>query len=125
MLEKLMLWLDAIAQAWLEWRTDYEVRHNEELQAVLGDLGIRKMEVSEGRMDTTMMSPVVATLAEECAAWLDAHDAENYVQVDMLPRLDRGLRPIRLTVQWAYGESPAQQNARLRKELAEIKESDA
>ncbi|HMN30824.1 MAG TPA: hypothetical protein PKE45_21905 [Caldilineaceae bacterium] len=48
---------------------------------------------------------------------LNAANAENYLQFDMVPRLDRRLRPIRVTVQWANGMSPAQKVAMLERQL--------
>ena len=52
--------------------------------------------------------PGVYLLADEAATMLEANNAKNYVQFDMMPRADRHLLPIRVTVQWADGKSPAQ-----------------
>ena len=58
-----------------------------------------------------MAHPGVATMAEQAGKFLKAHNAENYVQFDLMPRLESNLRPIRVTVQWASGLSPAMKNA--------------
>ena len=63
---------------------------------------------------------VINEFALQAARMLTDNDAENYVQIDLWPKCQL-LDPIRLTVQWAMGESPAVMNARLRKELAELK----
>lgn len=76
------------------------------------------------RMD--VLAPDLIHLIDQAAALLNAQSAENYIQFDMLPRLDRtGQRPIRVTIQWMEGESPAQQNARLRDELARLRDAVA
>ncbi|HLF28246.1 MAG TPA: hypothetical protein VJG32_18095 [Anaerolineae bacterium] len=55
-----------------------------------------------------MSSPAITILADECARFLRAYKAENYVHFDMMPRPDHGMKPIRVTVQWANGMSPAE-----------------
>ena len=57
--------------------------------------------------------PGIAALVSEAGAFLDKYHAENYVQFDAMPRLDRGLKPIRVTIQWANGLSPAKKNSLL------------
>jgi hypothetical protein len=63
----------------------------------------------------------MALFAETCGELLIAHEAENYVEFDIHPQLHRGLKPVRITIQWANKESPAKQNARLRDELAKLR----
>jgi hypothetical protein len=113
----MLKWLDLLAAWWLNWRTDRAARNNPLVQ----ELGIRKAQFDETGFHLVASFPAVTTLADEAAALLGANQAENYVQFDMMPRIDRGRRPIRVTVQWADGESPASKVARLEKELAAIK----
>lgn len=83
----------------------------------------KKASFDETGMSATFIHENIAILANDAAAMLNAANADNYLQFDMVPRLDRGMRPIRVTVQWANGESPADQNARLRKEIEQLKEA--
>lgn len=108
--------LDKIAGWWLDFSADYQARHSQEMQNMMREFKLKKFDANQA----TFFTPTAAILADGLAQMLDEANAENYVQFDMLPRLDRGLRPIRVTVQWANGESPAEQNARLREELSKI-----
>jgi hypothetical protein len=110
-------WLDFLAARWLNWRTDRMARNNPQIQ----ELGIQQIQYDETGFHLLASFPAVTTLADEAAALLGANQAENYVQFDMVPRIDRGKRPIRVTVQWADGESPASKAARLEKELEAMK----
>lgn len=121
-MKRLFELLDKIAGRWLDWHADYAIHHNPEMPQMMAELGLKKFEVGQGRIDATFFTPAAAILADGMAQMLNAANAENYVQFDMLPRLDRGLRPVRVTVQWASGESPAAQNARLRAEVSELKQ---
>lgn len=75
--------------------------------------------IDENGMAARFVSPVVAGLANEAARMLEVAEAPNYVAFDMWS--DKINDVIRVTVQRASGESPAEQNARLRKELSAIK----
>lgn len=108
--------LDAIATHWLQWRTDRMIAKDPNAQAKF-----KKMAFDESGMNATFIHESIALLANDAAAMLNAANADNYLQFDMMPRLDRCMRPIRVTVQWANGESPADQNARLRKEIETLK----
>jgi hypothetical protein len=113
----MLKWLDLLAAWWLNWRTDQAARNDPLIQ----ELGIQKVQYDESGFHLIASFPAVTTLADEAAALLGANEAENYVQFDMMPRVDRGKRPIRVTVQWADGESPASKAARLEKELEAMK----
>ena len=102
-----MSWLyliDRLAGWWLDWRMDRAVAAKPELQKA----GFKRAEFDETGFHLVASFPGVWILADQAAAMLRANDAENYVQFDMLPRADRHLEPIRITVQWAKGKSPAQ-----------------
>lgn len=96
--------IDRLAGKWLDWRTDMEVRQNKELQ----ELGIKEVSYKDGETGITISGQAVAILADHAAQFLDENNAKNYVQFDMMPRLDRNLKPVRVTVQWASGMSPSQ-----------------
>lgn len=73
----------------------------------------------------TYISEGIAILAQEAARMLDMSKADNYVQFDMLPKLSRELRRVRVTVQWANGKSPAQKAADLSAVLERIANHEA
>ena len=96
--------IDRLAGWWLDWRIDRAVAANPELQKA----GLERAEVDENGFHLVVSFPGVYLLADEAAAMLEANNAKNYVQFDMLPRADRHLPPIRITVQCADGKSPGQ-----------------
>lgn len=57
---------------------------------------------------SAFIGPGVAHLADMMSELLISNDAKNYVCFELAPRIDRGLRPILVTVQWRNGKSPAQ-----------------
>ena len=109
--------IDRLAAWWIDWRMSREIANTPEL----GDFDLKKVEFDENGFHSIASFPGVVLLAESAAGMLEANNAQNYVQFDMMPRLDRGMRPVRVTVQWANGESPAVKAARLEKELEELK----
>jgi len=115
-------WIDSIAYRWIDWRQELRVaKMKREQPEFAEDMRLHKVIVGSNEWEMVMTHTTIYVLADEAAAFLDAHRAKNYVQFDMMPRLDRGGRPIRFTVQWATGESPASQNARLRSENARLR----
>lgn len=109
--------VDKLAGLWLNWRMDRQVRQNNRV----GEMNLKKVEFDENGFHLIASFPGVVLLADEAAAMLDANNAKNYLQFDMQPRLDRGKRPIRVTVQWASGESPAAKAARLEQETERLR----
>lgn len=101
--------IDKLAGKWFDWRmtTDPEVKRTYE------EFGLKTFEVKDGFFEATYVTPVAAFIAGEFAAMLNAANAKNYIEFDMMPRLDRGMRPIRVTIQWANGISPADKAAQL------------
>jgi len=106
--------LDWLAGRQIDWRLDCATGGDPELR----QFNLKKIEHGRDGWEILAFAPAVAILAEQAAVLLEAKNAKNYVQFDMMPRLDRGLRPVRVTVQWANGESPAAKAARLENELA-------
>lgn len=96
--------IDKLAGWWLDWRIDRAVARNPELQQA----GFKRAEFDANGFHIVASFPGVYLLADEATRMLEANNAENYVQFDMLPRADRHLPPIRITVQWAVGKSPGQ-----------------
>ena len=103
--------LDKLAGWWLTLRTRQEAAKHPELQ-----LRLAEFDESEGTTTATYMSPMIASLADQAAAMLESANAQNYVQFDMWPRVDRGLPCVRVTVGWANGDMPAEKAARLEEE---------
>jgi hypothetical protein len=75
-------------------------------------------DAGQGVVASALLShPAAAILADECAAVLTKSGAENFVMFDMMS--EHG--PLRVTVQWAKGESPAEQNDRLKSEIMRLR----
>ena len=104
--------IDKAAGKWLDYRTEWRIKNDSEMSNIF----FHDISINKSGMETTIVSPAIAVMADEAASMLDASNAKNYIQFDMLPRVDRGLRPIRVTVQFANGEAPAEKSARLEKE---------
>lgn len=120
--------LTRAAYWWIE--RDYE-RHAKRLAPELAELGIRHMEATPTGWEGTFVTPAAAEIANIMADMLNDADAENYLTFDFLPRLDRQVRPVRVTVQWANGLNPGlkaaaleRQNAELRQRIAELEAHD-
>lgn len=96
--------IDKLAGWWLDWR----FKQFAEIPTELGNFELKKVVLEDDGLTVEGVSPVVAVLAEQAAMMLQKGNAENYLEFDMMPRLDRGLKMIRVTVQWAHGKSPAQ-----------------
>ncbi len=105
--------VDKLAKSWLEWRT-FKALENIE------DPEFTQVELRRGQIDILLSHPAVAILASECASFLQAHNAPNFVQMELMPRLERGARHIVVTVAYADGEMPARQIARLKKEVERL-----
>jgi hypothetical protein len=113
--------LDRLACWWLDYRQDQRVRtmkHDHPELAV--EPGLKRVEIGSHEWEMVATHPGVYMMADEMAAFLEANNAKNYCEFDMMPRLDRGTHPIRVTVQWAYGESPAKKAARLEAEVERL-----
>lgn len=117
------LLIDRLASAWLNWRTARHLRAAQAAGEEWARVDFQQFRgVDAGEMSLMAHAPAIAVLADQAASFLDANNAKNYVQFDMMPRIDHGQRAIRVTVAWANGEMPAEKAARLDKELAEAKE---
>ena len=109
--------IDKLTGRWMDWRTDQDIKS---LPPELRRLEFHKTEANTSGWEIIAFAPAIAFLADQASELLNALHAENYVQFDMMPRLDRGKPPIRVTVQWARGESPAMKAARLESENASL-----
>ena len=101
--------IDKLAGWWLDWRMSNKVKNAPELQ----EFGLKKAEYDNNGFHLIASFPGLVMLADSAAEMLQANNAKNFVQFDMMPRLDRGKKPIRVTVQWASGMSPATKAAKL------------
>lgn len=108
--------IDRLAGWWLDWRIDWAIHSKPELKQA----GLKGAEFDENGFHLIASFPGVCILADEAAEMLEANNAKNYVEFDMMPRIDRGLRPVRITVQWAIGKSPAQRVVELEKHIEEL-----
>lgn len=96
--------LDVLVEKWLAYRYDKRVeQYNRE-----NSLDFHKINATSGGIEAELAGNGVAILAEEASRLLDAAHAKNYVVFEMFPRLNRKIRPIRVTVQWMYKLSPHQ-----------------
>lgn len=114
--------IDRMCNTWLNWRADREAKKHPSMvqtKSLAFDAEAGGWWHSEG----TFTGEGVALLARECAKMLELNNSENYVEFDMIAPESQKL--VRVLVKWAHGESPAQQNVRLRKEIAELKEENA
>lgn len=110
----ILSFVDGLAGKWLDWRMRQKADNDEHAKLI-------KVDVNERNMEILMSHPTVAYLADECAQILNESDAENYLSFDMMPRIDRKLPWIRVTIQWANGLSPAQKASKLENELEQLK----
>lgn len=111
--------IDKMAGLWIDWRIGQAAAKNPDI----GEFKLKRAEFDENGFHMIASFPGVVMIADEAAAMLEANNAKNYVEFDMMPRLDRGKRPIRITVQWAWKESPAAKAARLERELTLLTEA--
>lgn len=103
--------IDRLAGRWMDWRTDREVRNNPDLQ----DFNLKRFEVEGKSFELVASTQAVAILADQAATLLTESGAENFVEFRMMPRLDRNMKPILVTVQWASKLSPAEKAAMMEK----------
>jgi hypothetical protein len=118
----LLEWLDKLAGRWLQWRYDWACRHMPEIKAQVEQLGLKSVNTIPGGWEATFVTPAAAMIAADMAGMLDKAQAKNFIQFDFMPRLDRGMKAVRVTVEWADGESPAQKAERLEREIERVKD---
>ena len=107
--------VDRLAAWWLNWRTERAVKGTpywKETELV------RLEAEANGTMQAILASPAVVIMAQEAANLLNATHAENFFTFEMFPRLDRGVAPIRVTVEWAERNGPVKQLAKAQRDLA-------
>lgn len=115
-MNKLFDFIDSMAGKWLDWRNEKSIADDEHFELIAAHIDKRATEI-------TLAHPSIAIMAQEAAMMLNESNAENYVQFDMMPRADRKLPWIRVTVQYAQGLSPAAKNAKLEAENKRLVES--
>ncbi len=108
--------LDGLAGHWLDWRLGCLVREHTAIDSVRYE----RTGVDRATFKITAAHESIALLASDAATLLQEHDAENFVQFDMMGRVDQTKRPIRVTVQWADRLSPIEKIALLEEQLAEL-----
>ena len=112
--------VDRLANLWLQARYEWRCRHVPEIREQIEQFGMRSINAIPGGWEAVYMTPAAAMIANEMAKMLDKAKAKNYLQFDFMPRLDRGMKAVRVTIQWADGESPAAKTARLEGRLKQL-----
>lgn len=111
---------EALIARWINWRMDRRIK-----QAIksgeMSDVELKRFKIDGKDMEILMAHPGVLSMVEQASKFLKAHNAENYVEFDLIPRLASDLRAIRVTVQWAGGLSPAAKNAEQAREIGRMK----
>ena len=108
--------VDRLAGWWLDWRMTRALAADPELSK----MGFHKAAATQTGCEIEAISPAVPILADQCARLMTQAGAQNYVEFELLPRLDRGLRPVVITVRWSNGELPSVKAARFEAELSRI-----
>ena len=109
--------LDRLADSWLYWRRRRCIQTDPELAR----FNVHAITVKNHALTISAEAPLLAMLGQEAGKLLDMYDAKNYVQFDMISWTAARGRAVRVTVQWANGESPAVKAARLEVELDRIR----
>jgi len=108
---------DKLAGRWLSWRADQAYKSVDPKT----DVEIQRVEFSKEKgLEIVGTAPGITYLADECTELLKKFKADNYIQFDMMPRYDRGQKPVRVTVAFANGEMPAMRADRLSKQIENI-----
>lgn len=110
--------LDHVAASWLNWRTVQSIKNDPSFQGV--ELERANFEKEDDKIRMLMNHPSICYLAEEAASLLKELGAENYVEFNFSPNIDKALKPVRVTVQWAEGLSPAAKNVELDRKLSRL-----
>lgn len=108
--------IDMLASLWLNWHTKQLIKKSH-----VGAAKVEHAEVDQQNMEIIMSHPAVVMLADEASALLNEAHCDNYLEIDLQPRIDHATKPIRVTVQWMHGLSPAQKAAKLMKENDELR----
>lgn len=125
--------LDRIAAAWLEWRSKRETARAfaamppEERD--IGITGVHQTKDGSWLLGLSLPPPIVGIVSRLANDMLRADKIVNYLVWNIVPTpFAKALsdeyddRPIEITMRWAdHGESPAQQNMRLKREIEELK----
>lgn len=111
--------IDRLVAAYHNWRMGQAAKEIEDSTGVQ----LKSVELQENGWRMDLIAPNLLPLLDEATALLNAQSAENYIEFDMLPALRRtNGKPVRVTIQWIGKESPAQQNARLREEVEQVRD---
>lgn len=113
-------WIDKLASLWLDMRTranmkQYNAENGTEFKSIKYDQGGENYSVN-----AIMEHPGVAIFAEEACSLLEKGGGKNYLEFTLMPRIDRGIRPIVITVRWHDGMTPGEKAARLDAALTDL-----
>lgn len=113
-------WIDRLASLWLDIRTranmkQYNAENGTEFKSIKYDQDGENYSV-----DAIMKHPGVAIFAEDACSLLEKGGGKNYLEFTLMPRIDRGIRPIVITVRWRDGMTPGEKAARLDAALTDL-----
>ena len=111
--------IDKLAGEWLDKRRDAYIKKNYP-EMVNGPIDIESLEIVGDKMEFVANMNTIGRIAEKAAQLLLAHGAKNYIEIDLVPRMDRQIPPVRLTVRWAKGLSPARKAMLLQERVKEL-----
>ncbi len=113
--------LDKLACKWIDFRQAQNMKRMEKEDPELAqEVGLKKVSAENGNLEMVLSHPSVFMLADDFAGLLNEFGGENYLEFRMMPRIDRGVRPIEVVVKWAGKLSPAQKASKLFSELQEV-----
>jgi len=97
-------WIDKLAGRWLDYRMRGRIQ---------SDVRLKEFSQKDNETRIWLTAPGIVDLADQCAALLDEYHAQNYLEFKMLPRLDRGVFPMVVTVMRQNGVTPGEKAAGL------------
>jgi hypothetical protein len=114
-------WIDKLAGWWLDGRTRANIRgFNAENKASFRKFNAEIDEDGNYTINAFVEHPSVAILAEDACAILEDAGGANYLEISLMPRIDKGRRPIVLTLRWWSGMTPAEKAGKLETALSDL-----
>lgn len=108
--------IDRLASGWLSWRTRRSIP-----AGAIKPVTIEEFVYRNGRLHLLAEHEVLATFADSMVRLLEGYEADNFLVIDMAGRAGSGHKyPIRITLQYAHRESPAEVVAQLRRACEDV-----
>lgn len=106
---------DNLCGKWLDYRTNQALE-----QVPVTGLEFFDIHANKKGVELLASHPVFASLAVECTDMLAKENAKNYLEMEVMPRLDRGTRAFVITIAFKDGEAPGHKAARLEVEVTRL-----